>query len=270
MANPLSMFEQMMNRNGPIQESVMRNLTHWDFRNLQLAGVRIPVSRGIQRKFLKPNRCNERDPESRFEQCTNTTRSIDEVRACVGRPSWFSRGKFRFEKWIGDQEIQPCLQTERYPAPESNPENEPNMGGCPIHSKVCRRCRDFYAARQLNEQLSIIGQFCTLLCKRHSLEHANQFPLNACRCHGYMNDNWRCNRCATDTIGYLDARAGMFGISLMQAKIPWYHPLARLRSLWGSRGSRCPIEGCVRQPWLDGGNRARMQMCLGCNSITRM
>lgn len=269
MAGRPSNFEEMIVNHVPIQTSIIENLTRWDFRNLQLAGVRIPIGRALEKTYLKPNRCNETDPDIPFERCANTTKSVDEIRACTGRPLWFSHGKIHLEGQIEAQDIQSCIENERFPVQERNPDNEPNISEYPIHSKLCRRCRDCYAARTLNQQLLNISHFCTPLCKKHSLEHSNQSPLNACRCLEYVNGKWRCKRCSRDTMDYLDARADIFRRSLIEVKIPWSHPVSRLRRLWASETPVCPIERCVRQPWL-GKNKDRMQMCLGCNVITRI
>lgn len=258
-------FKQLIENNGPVQESLIPHLTRWEFRNLLLAGVRVPVSRAFQRRHLKPTRCNENDPDAPGERCANTTESVDEIRACTGHPLWVSNRTFYLKKWTGAQEIRPCLQTERFP--EADLDDEPNTDNHPIHSKICRRCRDFYAAEHLDEQRWTMAQFSAPLCKRHSLAQAAQLPLNACRCFAYVNDVWRCRRCHRDSMYYLKLRADYFRKPLMDVDIPWRHPVKRLRSLWAEERLVCPIEGCLRQPWA-GQNGKGMRMCLGCNAIT--
>lgn len=275
MANAPSEFEQMITNNGPVQTSIIRNLTPWEFRNLQLAGIRIPVNRVFQRRHQTLIRCNERDPENPEERCPNTTELFEEIRACAGRPFGIVKGKTFMESWMGAEKTRPCIQYEpwkiqerRWLVIESQPGSEPNVRQYPIHTKVCRRCRDFYAAEQLNEQLREIADFRTPLCKWHSLEQARQSPLNVCRCLAFINDKWRCRRCYSQTLSFLNAHAGNSKWSLTNVRIPWSHPQAYLRSLWASRGTVCPIQGCFEQSWLDRTGE-RMQMCLGCNTIIR-
>lgn len=61
----LSSIEEMVGNNGPVHESIIRNLTRWDFRDLQLAGIWIAVNQEFHRKHQKPTRCNGKDPENR-------------------------------------------------------------------------------------------------------------------------------------------------------------------------------------------------------------
>ena len=272
MAATPSKFEQMVINNGPIQTSIIRNLTRWEFRNLLLAGVRIPVDRTFLRKYLIPNRCNELDPERSIgmvERCTNTTERFDDIKACSGGPLCIAQRTFLLEKRIGAEKMKLCLQGEPWRRPENNPDdNELNTNKYPIHTKVCRRCRDFYAAEVRDHQLEKIAGFRTPLCKEHSLELANQLPLNNCRCFDYINHKWRCKFCCSDTLYYLNARAFLSRSNLMQKKVPWSRPWAYLKSLWVSQGPLCPIKGCFEQPWLDE-TRERMQLCMGCNAICR-
>lgn len=276
MASLPSNLERMIINNGPIQESLLQNLTRWDFRNLQLAGVRISISPEVRRRHQIPTRCDEIGPENAGERCANTTKSFDEIRACEGHPVFDWSVQHNLKKSLGAQEIEPCLRNERFPGWESNPEDEPNTREYPIHTKVCRRCRDLRAgiiARLLDEQLRI-ADYGRRLCKRHSLEHANQFPINTCHCLDYLNNKWRCDQCYFDTLFYVETRATVLARSLRlkNERIPWSQPWAYLRSLWashwGSEAQFCPIEGCMQQPWLDETRKERMQLCLGCNAIS--
>lgn len=266
MAGATSNFERMMTNNGPIQTSITRNLTRWEFRNLQLAGVRIPASRGFRRKHLIPDRCDEWDPQKRLRRCANTTKTFDEIRACSGSPA-FSPGTV-LEDSIAAQRTQACLRPEVWWWREDSQDNCPNAGKYPEHTKVCRRCRDSFAAEELNDQLRQIAGFRTPLCKSHSLQQAKQLPLNACRCFAFVNDKWRCSYCYCDTLYYLASRAHVFRISLVNKQIPWYHPWAYLTSLRAERRMVCPIKGCFQQPWLHE-NRDRMHFCMACETICR-
>lgn len=267
MANPASSFEQMILNNGPIQESIIRNLTRWDFRNLQLAGVQIPLSRGLQRRLQKPTRCDEKDPENANRRCANSTISVDDIRACAGRPVWIVDMGFHVEECLEAQRIRPCLQKKTLRAQDDSPDNEPNTGQYPIHSKVCGRCNEHYANKHLAQRLLTIDQFRIPLCKRHSLKHARKLPLNACRCIDYVNGNWRCRSCQRNAMLYLCTREGNFRRSISNVQIPWSHPFARVRNFWAAGAPVCPIDGCVQQPWWNEFRGERMQMCLGCNAI---
>ena len=254
--------------NGPVQTSIVRNLTRWEFRNLQLAGVRIPAGRDFRRKYLIADRCDEWNPERRLRRCANTTKTFDEIKACSGSPA-YSAGTILADS-ITDQEIKACLRPEVWWWREESPGNCPNADKYPECTKVCRRCRDAYAAEDLNDQLQTIAGFRTPLCKSHSLQQAKQLPLNACRCFDYIHDKWRCSYCYCDTLYYLTSRAHVFRTSLADVQIPWSHPWAYLTSLWTSRKRMvCPIKGCFQQPWLDE-TRDRMHMCMACEAICRI
>lgn len=270
MADSLSKFEQMFMSNGPIQTSIIQNLTRWELRNFQLAGVRVPRSRDFQKKHEIPNRCDQGNPEKNaFEQCANTTKSFDEIRACIGHPLWVRHKNLHQENWAGAPN-RPCLRNVRSLFRESNPEHQLNTAKYPIHTKVCRRCRDFYAFEDPDEQLQKIAEFQMPLCKKHSFQQQRRFPLNVCHCFDYVHDEWRCCHCYSHTMCYLIARSETFRESLTNVRIPWSQPFTRLRSLWApSEGPVCPIEGCLRKPWLDR-TRERMQMCLACCSISKI
>lgn len=270
MASQPSQFEQMVTNNGPIQTSIIGNLSRWESTNLLLAGVRIPVSQKLLRKHQIPTRCSERVPQSRA-RCPNSTESFDEIRACTGHPFGILQEKKFLKQPLGAQETRPCLQVKwwRYQENDLDIGTEPNTGKYPIHTKVCRRCRDFYATELWDEQLLMIAQFRAPLCKWHSLEQSNQLPHNACRCFAYINDKWRCQSCYVIAMFYLKNRADLYRESKLNAGIAWSQPLAYLRRLWGSGGLVCPIKGCIQQPWHDI-TQERMQLCMGCCSICKI
>lgn len=272
MANPPgpSKFEQMVTNNTPVQTSLIKNLTRWDFRNLQLAGVKIPVSREFQRKHLVPNRCDEWDPE-KPERCANTTESFDEIKACAGQPMRYKNQDLAESIWV--QKTQPCLQNQILGFDKSGLDNEPNTGKYPIHTKVCRRCHDNFAARELDRQLRYTNDIASLrlaFCKQHKIQLTDQYPRNSCRCRGFVNDKWRCIRCYTDTLVFLNARANAIRSSLTRATIPWYQqPWAFFSSLFWEPDHLepgCPIKGCTQEPIYDDVNDDP-RLCMGCSSI---
>ncbi|MCJ1262347.1 hypothetical protein MMC22_002217 [Lobaria immixta] len=276
MANAPSRFEQMVLNNGPVQTSIIQNLTRWEFLNLQLAGLRIPVGREFKRKMQIPTGCSEVNPRNRDEMCAHTTESFDEIRACAGYPFRTPNGDFVMENWMADHRTQICLLNEPWRvqerhdlAPGSRPDLEPNAEKYPIHTKICRRCHEFYAVQRLNEQLLMIADFRAPLCKQHSLELTYQFPLNACRCLAFINDKWRCRRCCVHSLNTLDIRAYVSKESLKNVRIPWSQPWAYLQSLWTPDRPLCPIKGCFQQAWFDETGES-VQMCLGCNRIIQI
>lgn len=271
MANPNrpSKFEQMILNHGPIQESIIQNLTRWDFRNLLLAGVRTPVNQEFQRKHQLPTRCNEEDPEIPGEQCPHSTATGDEIRACSGRPMWVTKDKKVYvTKWIGHQ---PWLN---HRGQHSNSDDGQNTIQHPIHFKVCKRCHESCAAVNRAKSLLTIARFRTPLCKMHSREQSKQSPPDACRCLDFIFGNWdskpKCSKCQSITQFYLFARSAINRKNSSAPKFPWSSPIfAQWKNLlWpDSKKPVCPIEGCTRRPWLDESRHERMQMCLGCNAI---
>ncbi|MCJ1467744.1 hypothetical protein MMC07_006369 [Pseudocyphellaria aurata] len=273
MASPRPTLKGMMTSCGPMQESIMQNLTRWEFRNLQLAGIRISVSREYQRRHQLPDHCNE---ICHGTQCDNSTESFD-VRSCKGRPMIVMKnGKLLLKECVGTTPMEPCIRDDwwrwwRLDQDDPNPNPEPNRDQYPIHTKVCRPCRDASAAELLEEQLLNIAQYNAPLCKTHSLDQAiAQLPLNVCRCLAFVRDPWRCRRCYISTLSYLAYRAHNQP-PLRQIVSVWQRAWMYLKSLWASQqqpGPVCPLEGCSRQAWLEQ-NSERMHMCLACYAITK-
>ena len=231
----------MITNNGPVQESIIRNLTAWELRNLQVAGIRISASQEVQRKYQIPNRCSEKDPNNQEGMCTNTTKSFDEIIACTGYPLNLSNQRPVLHNWLGGHETKPCLENleiefwrnlERLRhVSGSVPEREANTDKYPLHNKVCGRCREVYAAENLTEQLTTIESFRWPLCKHHSLKMATEFPLNACRCLAFVNEQWRCKRCTNYTLAFLKMRAFRAQCSLRRVTFPWFRPWKCLQIL---------------------------------------
>lgn len=273
MANPPSKFEQLIVNNWPVQTSIIQNLTGWDFRNLQLAGVPISLSKTLQRKLQIPIRCDERDPEKYTHQCTNTE-TFDEIRACKGHP-WHPWDETTLLNWheAEHEHDKPCLQKDRMLYWGNPPNNEPNTSKYPIHSKVCRRCRDFWAARWADSHLREIARFGQPLCQQHSLEQANQFPLNTCRCFDFIHGKWRCMCCCVLALYYLETRC-FLQKAAMNPNLPENPSSDYLISVWSSvwdpEVQLCPIEGCTNPPWVDECRSERMQRCLACDVLTRI
>lgn len=217
-----------------------------------------------------PNRCDEWNPKTP-ERCANTTEFFDEIRACAGRPMRYKNQDLTESIWV--QKTQPCLQNQILGFDKSGLDNEPNTDEYPIHTKVCRRCHDSVAARDLNWQLRYIASFRIAFCKEHKADLtvlADRFPLHTCRCRGYINDKWRCTRCYTETLLYLNARANAFRSSLTRVTTPWYQqPWKFFTSLFwesGPVGPGCPVKTCTQEPYY-GDVPLDPRLCLGCSSI---
>ncbi|MCJ1470077.1 ATP-dependent Lon protease pim1 [Pseudocyphellaria aurata] len=212
MANPRPTLEGVITSCLPVLESIIQNLSPWEIRNLQLAGVRIPVGREFQRRHHVPNCCNEISLIRLGPPCDNTTESFD-VRSCKGRPMEVKKnGKILLEERVGNTPMEPCLRDEWWRLilanPNPDPHPEPNRDRYPIHTKICQPCRDVFVAELLEAALLTIARYNTPLCKAHSLDHAiAQFPPNACRCLAFINEPWRCRRCHFNALDYLAYRA---------------------------------------------------------------
>ncbi|MCJ1470932.1 hypothetical protein MMC07_009580 [Pseudocyphellaria aurata] len=272
MANPRPTLEGILTSCGPVLESITQNLTGWEFRNLQLAGVRISVGREFQRRHQIPNHCNNEIHLG--TECDNTTESFD-VRSCKGRPMIERKnGRILLEEWVGTTPMYSCLRDDWWRGwqllvDDPNPHPEPNRDQYPIHTKICRPCRDASAAELLEEQLLTIAQYNAPLCKVHSLDQTiAQFPHNACRCLAFVRDPWRCRRCYQATLAYLAHRAHIQPL-FRQFAPAWQRAWVYFKSLWASPGPVCPMEGCSRPAWLEQ-NSERIQMCLACKAITKI
>ncbi|MCJ1465009.1 hypothetical protein MMC07_003624 [Pseudocyphellaria aurata] len=252
----------------------MQNLTRWEFRNLQLAGVRISVSREFQERHLLPNRCNEIIPTRLKPQCDNTTESFD-VRSCKGRPRrMIKMFTIYLEERVGSTPMESCLRDDlwRLALASPNPDPEPNRDQYPIHTKICQPCRDASAEELLAEQSRMIARFNKPLCKVHSLDRRiASFPRNACRCLAFVRDSWRCRRCYEHTLSYLAYRAN--NKPPFHQSVPvWQRVWVYFKSFWASPPPHepvCPMERCSRQPWLEQYSE-RMQICLVCHAITNI
>ena len=79
------------------QISLTLCLNRLDFKNLRLAGVITPISQELQRQFPILSKCDERvlvvrnvifpqtHPSYTAEACANTTRTVNEIKACRGK-----------------------------------------------------------------------------------------------------------------------------------------------------------------------------------------
>lgn len=194
-----SNFEHCFNNAYSFQTSMLSNLTRLDFKNLQLAGIRISVSREIQQKYLLPSKCNEklRTPGSESVTCTNTTETVREIKACHGKHRQYKNLALR-------PGLVKHVRGSKYPVEESD-EHE---GGSFGSFNVCIQCRDRDRERRLAIESQTIRACRAILCRHHSLKYLHQRPYNMCRCRMFLDQHWRCHACSLDTLAVLGESAG--------------------------------------------------------------
>lgn len=131
-----------------------------------------------------------------------------------------------------------------------------------------------YAGLKAEHQLLQIASFHRPLCQQHSLQQANQFPLNACRCFDHINDKWRCKECCDDAMACLETRCFLRNSALnLRLPVSWCRSNFRFfRDIWyeiWQVNRWCPISGCQNMSWYDETSMERMGQCMACNVITR-
>ncbi|MCJ1427040.1 hypothetical protein MMC29_004943 [Sticta canariensis] len=280
MANPKPTLDLLFSKY-PIQTAMMRHLNLYDFRNLRLAGCRVPVkSWAVQEKYLVPIDCNE------------FRRTFDNTSQCGNTPP--------------DVEMKPCqgLPLDLRPGDDPGQDFE-DAGIGHLHDGrdksdcfwVCGECRDRSQARYQNNA-DFMDLSYVQLCQTHSLEHQG-FPSNACLCINTAIGDWRCSMCILTSLEILAShaheacrtiplRVTLLGICTVTVRpdmewtawllrqgqtyvnkfIPWRvlsHlglPRRTLRIVTSSRS--CPIHGCNEAGWED---LRSMRMCLQCKAI---
>ena len=284
MANPSPTLDQLLSVYG-IQTSLMQFLNHYDFRNLRLAGTRVPATSGsIQRKHLVQIRCNEYgDLFDNNSRCGNHPHNV-EMRPCEGLSSILRPG-------------DPKVDFE-----------DPQLGHLHDGSDesasfwVCVHCRNRNNARH-RDPGPLLDSSYVRLCKKHSLQHEGS-PSNACRCGIAATGDWKCTLCIVTGLNLLRIRARhacsstplhftLFGVRAAivrpEKKWTWWvvdrleqalqaqtfvnRHMSRVLSTFGMRprepqmikwSELCSVEGCKQPEWKD--IRA-MRMCLVCQTI---
>lgn len=267
-----SRLDRYLTTSYPIQESVLSNLNRLDFRNLQLAGIRTPISRQVQRQHLIPSKCNEKVrifPATDEVACHNTTQTVDEIKVCHGK---FHDGhgiRGRRDRWEEPQVIK-----------HSNPRDARGFWLMPSQSKggnfdsfnVCIHCHDRDRQRRRVYEDYTIRTFRSPMCREHSLEYGEQRPYDACRCKMFLEKYWLCHRCAPDALDELKLRAKTFG-DVSYPTFVWDLALREYRdnrpgpAFKPARHFGCPILGCTARPWLAGPVNKQVFMCRACTSI---
>lgn len=280
-ADSKSSLEQLFSHY-PIQTSIMQNLNWCDFRNIQLAGCRVPeTSRAARKKYLIPIHCNElRYSYDSVWECENPPEDVLEMKRCQGlalRPDDPELGPW-----------EPCFE----------------HNGTVEHNDfwVCTHCRHESQESYRGDYFQLHQSLHTPLCETHSLEQYAKLPHNACSCWNTAMGNWRCDACIRNSLELLRLRSEasnekvpmtltLFGMwtfivfpylewlmrwlikaqHLLEKYMPW-----RLAKRVGLRPGHlnmvrrrrlCPMENCVREGWFHAPGHERMQMCMGCKAI---
>ena len=199
----MSMFESYFTNDYPFQESMMKRLNRLDFKNLQLAGLRTPVSQELQKLHLIPSKCNEVlitvTPGSipvMITPCPNTTQVLDFIQACHGRHRDGADLQGHEERRIEPQ----CLFKHVRGSHSFMQTPNENDGG---HFDFFNVCIDCYDRDRGNKRIHLgltLGTFKSRLCILHCLEHASQRPYNTCHCKESLEKYWRCFACWYDTL----------------------------------------------------------------------
>ncbi|MCJ1262348.1 hypothetical protein MMC22_002218 [Lobaria immixta] len=255
----MSMFESYFTNDYPFQESMMNRLNRLDFKNLQLAGLRTPVSQELQRLHLIPSKCNEvlitRTPglvSIMRTPCPNTSQVLDFIKACHGRHRDGADLQGHEERWIEPQCLFKHVRGSDSFVQISNENGEGHFDSF----NVCINCynRDLWS-RRIHLGLTL-DTFKSRLCILHCLEHASQRPYNTCHCRAFMEKHWRCFACWYDTLESLSLRARSFKEVVEKAE--------RLNRL---EHNVCPIVGCTATPWHQAPAKKKMFMCRACTAI---
>ncbi|MCJ1428512.1 hypothetical protein MMC29_006422 [Sticta canariensis] len=259
----------------PFRISLMLSLNRLDFKNIQLAGIRTPVSRELQREYLIPSECDsievvidaKAQPKPTFTlvACTNTTRTVDEIMACYGNihDGYGVRG--RQEKWI-----EPASHLKHAHGSRCRMEKASmNEGGHFDSFNVCIQCRD--RDRRLSRayiEFAITGLHSGL-CQVHCLASAMERPYNSCRCRMFLEKYWQCRRCAFKTIQELEHRGQAFGDVSFPTFIYDESKHAYVDQRTGAKrdNSLCPILGCKDPSWVSGPPEKLMSMCRACITV---
>ncbi len=250
MSGTFATLEQLM-ASYPVLTLILRCLEPVDYRNMLLAGMRMPVSRKLALRHLIQKRCST---------CSNTN-ATGPIIGCGGCHV--------------NRRQRPTGLTNWCPVEISNRAHPSNLNG----RHTCTSCREFQEdgrAMRVWKDLNFwpTGQPNGLpMCKEHCLEHFNpplSLPPRQCQCLALMDKEWRCSSCSAETQKAFNYHAANF----VKA---WNHQYRRLGKMMGRRArkSRPPLEemccilGCASMAWTDWANPAWLEMCPVCGIATR-
>ena len=219
--------ELVLNNYYPVQTAVLSSLDRTDFRNMQLAGLGLGISKAVQRKTLIPIACNTGGCSSwqRFpsRQCTNTTSVMDEIKPCVGLKIWH-----RF-----------CNDNDDYKYAYS-------QNTCVKSLNVCLECIQ-WAAEALPTHIHI-PKARTNICRKHTRENTPLAHHGPCRCFQILATEWQCLECR--------------GIAMIEARCR--DPPNRLRNVCPIMGCE---EVICSYKFAKDERVGELEMCWGCKMI---
>ena len=213
--NP-STVKLLLNACYPVQARVLSFLDRTDFRNMQLAGLGLGISRIMQRLYLIPIPCsNSKQIRLQIEgenvridfltrvgwlpetTCDNTTATMDEIRPCTGMV-WFSK----FCPGTTD-DIDACRE------PHLDITGKEVTGSS---HNTCLEC--FLSAEQRMTLLERrrIRRLRRTLCSKHTRENTPQAQNKPCKCLAILSTEWRCWPCRRSTL------RGLSGIAMKRKK----------------------------------------------------
>ena len=249
--------ELVLNNYYPVQTAVLSSLDRTDFRNMQLAGLGLGISKAVQRKTLIPIACDagadpswlRANPYTWRRACTNTTSVMDEIKPCVG--PW----RRACTNTSVMDEIKPCVgrKTMRHEvACELDDCKEPHPPGLDTDVlgkpyNVCLECIK-WAAEELPLHIHIPGGR-TNICRKHTRENTPLAHHGPCRCFEIMATEWQCVKCRRDAIYEAKSTRG---------------PPYRLKNV-------CPIMGCEEvissHKHFKDESVGELEWCWGCKMI---
>ena len=282
MADSRPLLEQMFSKY-PILTGIMQYLHFYDYRNLRLAGCRVPVtSTAVQKKHLIPIHCNDfRDNFDNTTRCGKSPHDV-EMKPCEGIS-------------LASSPDDPILDFQS--APLRHLHDGRDKSKC---FWVCQECRDRSQAHYENHTFFLTPTLAQL-CETHSLEYEGN--TSSCRCCRTAIGDWRCSMCIETGIDMLALRAqnaheamplhvtflGTWSIvvrpqMIWTAWMLWELQQAQdvfntfTRSIFLTVGLRprapqmlkwgvvCPIENCTRAA---GEGIRGLRQCLECKAICR-
>ena len=213
--NP-STVKLLLNFCYPVQVRVLSSLDRTDFRSMQLAGLGLNISRIMQRMHLIPIPCNNSDEIRAQNQgqgtnldfltrvgwlpettCTNTTATLDEIKACTGMV-WFSK----FCPGTTD-DIDACREPHF------------DVTGTEVKGSSHNTC--IYCFQSAEERMTFLEQrriprLRRTLCSKHTRKNTPQAQNKPCKCLEILSREWRCWGCRKSTL------RGLSGIAMKRKK----------------------------------------------------
>lgn len=226
--------ELVLNNSYPVQTAVLSSLDRTDFRNMQLAGLGLEISKAVQRKTLIPIACNagvdpswlRAHPYTRLRACTNTTSVMDEIKPFVGLTSWH-----RFYNDTNDY---------KYPSRQT----------CLKSLNVCLECIQ-WAAEEFPLQIHIpMGR--SKICRKHTRENTPLAHHGPCRCFEILAMEWQCLECRETAISEARRRGPQqplrdFCPVMGCEEVIWsYNCMGELEMCWGCKMIISPSTGNVK------------------------